>query len=138
MARTGEILYEKNAKHPAAPRIADQDDDALTSPFRKSKPAGMSLDTKVTSHEIRRLAAALAAGAEAGPEDFAIRYLIRAAAVKSANDAASATWRRDHRRRRMSTFAKRMTRTARQLGMNDTTFKNANGLTADGHLSTAL
>ena len=34
-------------------------------------------------------------------------------------------------------FAKRMTRTARQLGMDNTTFKNANGLTQSGHMSTA-
>ena len=30
-----------------------------------------------------------------------------------------------------------MTKTARALGMKNTTFKNANGLTAEGHLSTA-
>ena len=61
--------------------------------------------------------------------------MIRAAAVKSANDAASAIG--DHISGDAATFAKRMTKTARSLGMHDTTFKNANGLTAEGHLSTA-
>ena len=65
----------------------------------------------------------------------AVRYLIRAAAIKSANDAAAALG--DHIGGDHVTFAKRMTRTARQLGMDNTTFKNANGLTAEGHLSTA-
>ena len=34
-------------------------------------------------------------------------------------------------------FARRMNRTAKELGMSRTTFKNANGLTEAGHLSTA-
>ena len=34
-------------------------------------------------------------------------------------------------------FARRMNRTAKALGMTRTTFKNAHGLTEDGHLSTA-
>jgi D-alanyl-D-alanine carboxypeptidase len=65
-----------------------------------------------------------------------MRYLIRAAAVKSANDAAAALGDAYQRRSHVA-FAKRMTKTARELGMNNTTFKNANGLTAEGHLSTA-
>jgi D-alanyl-D-alanine carboxypeptidase len=63
-----------------------------------------------------------------------VRYLIRAAAMKSANDAASALATISAAR---PAFAKRMTKTARALGMKNTTFKNANGLTAEGHLSTA-
>ena len=64
-----------------------------------------------------------------------VRHLIRAAAVKSANDAATALGEAVGGSE--SAFVARMNRTAKALGMNDTTFRNANGLTAKGHLSTA-
>jgi D-alanyl-D-alanine carboxypeptidase len=55
--------------------------------------------------------------------------------VKSANDAAAAIG--DHiGNGSTERFANRMTKTAKALGMKSTTFKNANGLTAKGHLST--
>ena len=64
-----------------------------------------------------------------------LRHLIAAAAVRSANDAAvvlaetvgGTEWK----------FAEMMTRKARSFGMSGTTFKNATGFTAKGHLSTA-
>ena len=64
-----------------------------------------------------------------------LRHLLAAVAVRSANDAAvvlaetvgGTEWK----------FAEMMTRRARSFGMNRTTFKNATGFTADGHLSTA-
>ncbi len=64
-----------------------------------------------------------------------MRYLIRAAAVKSANDAATAIG--EALGGTETSFGKRMNRTAKALGMTASTFKNANGLTASGHLSTA-
>ena len=68
-------------------------------------------------------------------EKVAVRDLIRAAAVRSANDAAvvlaEAIAGSEKR------FAEVMTRRARELGMRSTTFRNASGLTASGHLSTA-
>ena len=64
-----------------------------------------------------------------------IRHLIRAAAVKSANDAATAL--AEAVGGSEGAFVARMNRTAKALGMNSTTFRNAHGLTASGHLSTA-
>ena len=61
--------------------------------------------------------------------------VLGAAAIKSANDAAAAIG--DHIGGNKEAFAARMTKTARALGMKNTTFKNANGLTAKGHLSTS-
>jgi D-alanyl-D-alanine carboxypeptidase len=63
------------------------------------------------------------------------RYLIRASAVKSANDAATAIGEAISGSE--AAFARRMNRTAAALGMSRTTFKNAHGLTEEGHLSTA-
>jgi D-alanyl-D-alanine carboxypeptidase len=73
-------------------------------------------------------------GLKAG-QKIKLRYLIRAAAVKSANDAATALGEAISGSE--EAFANRMTRTAKRLGMTRTTFKNAHGLTEKGHLSTA-
>jgi len=64
-----------------------------------------------------------------------VRYLIRGAAIKSANDAAMAI--AEAISGSQQAFAQRMTLTAKALGMSRSTFKNPNGLTQDGHLSTA-
>ncbi len=63
-----------------------------------------------------------------------IRSLIRASAIKSANDAAVALAEAVGGSEKA--FARLMTAKARQLGMTNTTFRNATGLTARGHLST--
>ena len=64
-----------------------------------------------------------------------VRDAIRASAVRSANDAAVVL--AEALGGTESEFAQMMTRRARALGMRDTTFRNASGLTARGHLSTA-
>ena len=68
-------------------------------------------------------------------QEIRLRYLIRAAAVKSANDAATAIGIALEGSE--AAFARRMNRTAAAMGMTRTTFRNANGLTETGHLSTA-
>ena len=64
-----------------------------------------------------------------------VRYLIRGAAIKSANDAAMAI--AEAISGSQEAFAQRMTLTAKALGMSRSTFKNPNGLTQEGHLATA-
>ena len=131
--RTGEVLYEKNANtrlHPASLTKMM----TLYIVFQEIEAGRLTLDTKVTVTKYAASQPPSRLGLKPG-QKISVRYLIRAAAIKSANDAASALG--DHIGGDAATFAKRMTRTARQLGMNDTTFKNANGLTAEGHLSTA-
>ena len=131
--RTGEVLYEKNADtrlHPASLTKMM----TLYIAFQEIEAGRLSLDTKVTVSKYAASQPPSRLGLKPG-QKIALRYLIRAAAIKSANDAAAAIGDAisgDH-----VAFAKRMTRTARQLGMDNTTFKNANGLTAEGHLSTA-
>ena len=131
--RTGEVLYEKNSDarlHPASLTKMM----TLYIAFQEIEAGRLSLDTKVTVTKYAASQPPSRLGLKPG-QKIAVRYLIRAAAIKSANDAASALG--DHIGGDVAGFAKRMTRTARQLGMHNTTFKNANGLTADGHLSTA-
>jgi D-alanyl-D-alanine carboxypeptidase len=131
--RTGEVLYEKNANarlHPASLTKMM----TLYIVFQEIEAGRLSLDSKVTVTKYAASQPPSRLGLKPG-QKIAVRYLIRAAAIKSANDAAAALG--DHIGGDHVTFAKRMTRTARQLGMDNTTFKNANGLTAEGHLSTA-
>ena len=131
--RTGEVLYEKNADtrlHPASLTKMM----TLYIVFQEIEAGRLTLDTKVTVTKYAASQPPSRLGLKPG-QKIAVRYLIRAAAIKSANDAASALG--DHIGGDAAGFAKRMTRTARQLGMHNTTFKNANGLTADGHLSSA-
>jgi len=132
-ARTGKVLYSRNADtrlHPASLTKMM----TLYIAFEAIEHGEISLDTDV---RISRKAAAeppSKLGMKAG-QTIKLRYLIRAAAVKSANDAATAIGEAIEGSE--AAFARRMNRTAKALGMTRTTFKNANGLTEKGHMSTA-
>lgn len=132
-ARTGEVLYAENADtrlHPASLTKMM----TLYIAFEEIQRGNISLDTMVTVTKQAAAQPPSRLGLRAG-QKVSLRNLIRAAAIKSANDAATAIGVAISGSE--ADFARRMTRTAKALGMSNTTFKNANGLTADGHLSTA-
>ncbi|MGB5837929.1 MAG: serine hydrolase [Albidovulum sp.] len=132
-ARTGQVLHEENAYtklHPASLTKMM----TLYIAFEAIERGEISLDSKVTISKHAASEPASKLGLKAG-QTIALRYLIRAAAIKSANDAATAIGEAIEGSE--AAFARRMTRTAKALGMKKTTFANANGLTAKGHLSTA-
>jgi D-alanyl-D-alanine carboxypeptidase len=132
-ARTGQTLYSQNADtrlHPAS--LTKMMTLYIT--FQEIERGRISLDTMVTVSKNAASQPPSRLGLKPG-QKIAVRYLIRAAAVKSANDAASALG--DFIGGNEANFAARMTKTARALGMKNSTFKNANGLTTPGHLSTA-
>ena len=132
-ARSGEVLHARNADtrlHPASLTKMM----TLYVAFEAIERGEISLDTRV---KISKKAAAeppSKLGLKAG-QRIQLRYLIRAAAIKSANDAATAIGEAISGSE--AAFARRMNRTAKSLGMTKTTFKNAHGLTESGHLSTA-
>ena len=64
-----------------------------------------------------------------------VRYLIRASAIRSANDAATALGEAISGSEKK--FINDMNRAAKKMGMSSTRFKNAHGLTEIGHYSTA-
>jgi len=132
-ARSGEVLHSRNADtrlHPAsltkmmtlyvAFEAVENGEIGLDTPVRISKYAASEPPSKL--------------GLRAG-QTIRFRYLLRAAAVKSANDAATAIGEAIEGSE--AKFARRMNRTAKAMGMTRTTFKNAHGLTESGHLSTA-
>ena len=132
-ARTGEVMHSRNADtrlHPASLTKMM----TLYIVFQAVERGEISLDTKVkiSSHSANEQPSKL--GLRAG-QRIKLRYLIRAAAVKSANDAATAIG--EALSGSEAAFARRMNRTAKSLGMTRTTFKNAHGLTEKGHMSTA-
>ena len=132
-ARTGETLYEKNADTPLHPASLTKM-LTLYIAFQEIERGNLSLDSMITVSKNAAAQPPSRLGLKAG-QKIQLRFLIRAAAIKSANDAAQAIG--DAIGGSQAKFAERMTRTARALGMNNSTFKNASGLTAKGHLSTA-
>ena len=132
-ARSGETLYAKNADTPLPPASLTKM-MTLYLTFQDIEAGRVSLDSMITVSKNAADQAPTRLGLKAG-QKIALRYLIRAAAVKSANDAATAIG--DALGGSQSKWAARMTSTAKRLGMKHSTFKNANGLSAKGHLSTA-
>jgi D-alanyl-D-alanine carboxypeptidase len=132
-ARNGEVLYANNADtrlHPASLTKMM----TLYVVFEAIENGEIGLDDKVVISRNAASEPPSKLGVRAG-SSIALRYLIRAAAVKSANDAATALGEAIEGSE--AQFARRMNRTAEALGMTRTTFKNAHGLTENGHLSTA-
>jgi D-alanyl-D-alanine carboxypeptidase len=132
-ARSGEVLHSRNADtrlHPASLTKMM----TLYIAFEAVRLGEIDLDTEV---RISRNAAAEPPSKIGLREGSTIRFrfLIRAAAIRSANDAATAI--AEAISGSEAAFARRMNRTARALGMTRTTFRNAHGLTEEGHLSTA-
>ena len=132
-ARTGEVLHARNADtrlHPASLTKMM----TLYIAFEAVEKGEISLDKKVRISKFAASEPPSKLGLQPG-QRIALRYLIRAAAVKSANDAATAIGEAISGSE--AAFARRMNRTAKALGMTRTTFKNAHGLTQSGHMSTA-
>jgi D-alanyl-D-alanine carboxypeptidase len=132
-ARSGEVLHSRNADtrlHPASLTKMM----TLYVVFDAVRRGEVTMDSKfkISKHAASEPPSKL--GLQAG-QTIALRYLVRAAAVKSANDAATAL--AEGISGSEAAFARRMNRTAKALGMTRTTFKNAHGLTESGHLSTA-
>lgn len=132
-ARSGKVLHSRNADtrlHPASLTKMM----TLYVVFDAVERGEISLDTKVLISKKAASEPPSKLGLKSG-QSIQLRYLIRAAAVKSANDAATALGEAISGSE--AAFARRMTRMAKAMGMSNTTFKNAHGLTENGHLSTA-
>ena len=132
-ARTGQVLHQDNADtrlHPASLTKMM----TLYVAFEAIEHGEISLDSKVTISRHAASQPPSKLGLRPG-QTIALRYLIRAAAIKSANDAATAI--AEAIEGSEPAFARRMNRTAKAMGMTRTNFVNAHGLTAKGHLSTA-
>ncbi|WP_210529357.1 D-alanyl-D-alanine carboxypeptidase family protein [Rubellimicrobium arenae] len=132
-ARTGQIFYEENAETPLAPASLTKM-MTLYLAFQAIQQGEISLDTVVRIPADAADEPPSRLGLRTGQE-IKLRYLLRAAAVKSANDAAMAIGYALGGSK--EGFAARMNAMAQAMGMTHTHFINPNGLTADGHYSSA-
>ncbi len=113
-ARTGEVLYAENADtrlHPASLTKMM----TLYIAFEEIQRGNISLDTMVTVTKQAAAQPPSRLGLRAG-QKISLRNLIRAAAIKSANDAATAIGVAIAGNE--ADFARRMTRTAKALAKN--------------------
>ncbi|MAQ83792.1 MAG: D-alanyl-D-alanine carboxypeptidase [Maritimibacter sp.] len=132
-ARTGEVLHSDNSEtrlHPASLTKMM----TLYIVFQAVEHGEITMDTEVTISKFAASEPPSKLGLRPG-QRIKLRYLVRAAAIKSANDAATALGEAISGSE--AAFAERMNRTAKAIGMRDTTFRNAHGLTDNAHLSTA-
>jgi D-alanyl-D-alanine carboxypeptidase len=132
-ARTGQIFHSENGEtrlHPASLTKMM----TLYIAFQAIQRGEISLDTEVRISADAADEPPSRLGLREG-QTIRLRYLIRAAAVKSANDAAMAIGYALGGSR--EGFAARMNAMAQAMGMTGTHFMNPNGLTEDGHYSTA-
>ena len=130
---TGKVLYEQNADEKMPPasitkvmtlllvmEALDEGAIKLTDQVTASAHACSMGGTQIWLEE---------------NEQMSVEDLLKATAVVSANDASVALG--EFLSGSEEAFVKRMNDRARELGMTNTTFKNATGLDAEGHLSTA-
>ncbi len=132
-AKTGKVLHARNANSKRYPASLTKM-MTLYLVFEDLKAGRISKSSRVVMTK---------AGARRPPSKIGLRVgrsismeqAILSLVTKSANDVSTAIG--DKLAGSEAKFAKRMTLKARQLGMRSTTFKNANGLTARGQVTTA-
>lgn len=132
-ARTGKVIQATNAEtkvHPASLTKMM----TLYIAFDQIQRGRISLDQKIRISDHAAAEPPSKLGLRSG-QRIEMRYLIRAAAIKSANDAATAIGEAIGGSE--AGFAKIMNQYAAAMGLKNTTFKNAHGLTRSGHMSTA-
>ena len=132
-ARNGEVIFARNHDtklHPASLTKMM----TLYIAFEAVKHGEVTLDTMFTTSRRATQQTCVCLGLREG-QKISLRHLIRAAALRSANDASVVI--AEGISGSVEAFADRMTATARAMGMSNTTFKNPHGLTQAGHVSTA-
>lgn len=132
-ASTGKVLYEKNS-HEKRPCASITKVMTLLLVFEAMDRGVLSLDDTITASAH----AASMGGSDIWLEEgemMSADDMIKATVVASANDAAVAL--AEHISGSEDAFVEQMNARAKELGMEDTTFKNCNGLDEDGHLTSA-
>lgn len=132
-AKTGEVLHETNADTRNYPASLTKM-MTLYMVFEALEDGRLRMDDRImmTRHAANQPPSKL----DLKPgQSISVETAIRALAIKSANDVASAV--SEHLAGTERQFALLMTTKARSLGMSNTTFRNASGLPHRGQMSTA-
>ena len=132
-ADSGKILYEKNA-HEQRPCASITKVMTLTLVMEALDSGKISLDDTVTASAHAASMGGSDIWLEEG-EQMTVDDMIKATAVASANDAAVAL--AEFVSGSEDDFVAEMNAKAKDLGMDDTTFLNCNGLDEEGHITSA-
>jgi len=130
---TGKIIYEKNADEKFAPASVTKIMTMLLT-IEAVDSGKIALDDKVTCSENAKKMGGSTMLLDTG-EIRTVEELLKGVAIASGNDAAVAL--AEYLGGTENDFVGMMNKRSEELGMTNTTFKNCNGLPADGHLSTA-
>jgi D-alanyl-D-alanine carboxypeptidase len=132
-ARNGKVLFSSSAdatRHPASLTKMM----TLYVVFQELESGRLKLDSPIRMSARAAGMAPSKLGVKAG-QSITVETAIRALVVRSANDVAAAV--AENIEGSEKDFARRMTRTARSLGMSRTTFANASGLPNSSQVTTA-
>lgn len=132
-ASTGQVLYEKEADARRAPASVTKVMTMLLI-FDALQEGKIALQDNVSVSEFAASMGGSQVFLEPG-EIQTVDTMLKCISVASANDACVAM--AEHICGSESAFVDKMNERAQQLGMSNTTFKNCNGLDAEGHLTTA-
>jgi len=132
-AKTGKVLHSRNGNAKRYPASLTKM-MTLYLVFEDMKSGRINDKTRLVMSKAGARRQPSKIGLRAG-QSISMKQAVLSLVTKSANDVATALG--DQLAGSEREFAKRMTRKARQLGMKNTTFKNANGLTARGQITTA-
>lgn len=130
---TGKVLFEKNS-HEIRPCASITKLMTLLLVFEALESGKISYDDVVVASEHAAGMGGSDIWLKEG-EKMSVYDMIKATAVASANDAATAL--AEYIGGTEEAFVEKMNTKAKQLGMNDTVFKNCNGLDEDGHVTSA-
>lgn len=132
-ASTGTVLFEKNPNESKPPASVTKVMTMLQI-FRAIEQNKISLDDVVTVSEYAASMGGSQVFLEPG-ETQTVDTLLKCIAVSSANDACVAM--AEHISGSEEAFVEAMNATAKELGMENTHFVNTNGLTIEGHVTSA-
>ena len=130
---SGQVLYEKNCHEQLRPASVTKLMTILLT-FEALEAGQIKLEDKVPCSQN----AASMGGSQIWldpREELSVNEMIKAMCVVSANDCVVAM--AEHIAGSQEAFVEKMNNKAKELGMNDTTFKNCHGIDEDGHETSA-
>nr|MBP3680727.1 D-alanyl-D-alanine carboxypeptidase [Clostridia bacterium] len=130
---SGQVLYEKNMHEQLRPASVTKVMSILLI-FEALESGKIKLDDKVPCSEN----AASMGGSQIWldtREELSVNEMLKAIICVSANDCTVAM--AEYMAGSESAFVDKMNERAKQLGMNDTTFKNCHGIDEDGHVTSS-
>lgn len=131
--KSGEILYEKNSHEKFEPASVTKIMSLLLA-MEALDNGSIALDTKITGSMRASEMGGSQIWLEYG-EEMTFDEMLKSIIVVSANDCTVAV--AEHLAGSEEAFVQRMNERAKELGMNDTTFKNSTGLPEEGHVTSA-